>query len=202
LFFCQFKHLICFIIQGGRKYFDSADDPKLLARSTASAISTPAPASQSAALASSQTHHQPPSATSSPAEAGRPTEPTTIPTNCDSLASAFEAALTTEEAHSHRGSFTGTSGSLLNSSHNSATHSGPRILVVDHVEASSRMMQLSLIKAKFTADVCSTGEEMVSRAHSYRAVLFNLQVCTRHFFICLSDSIVTLACVLFFCSDA
>jgi hypothetical protein len=36
--------------------------------------------------------------------------------------------------------------------------------------------QVSLSRAKFTVDVVTTGEDMVSRAPSYKAILFNMQL--------------------------
>ena len=170
--------------QGSRKYFDSADELAKAAAASAAAVIAPA-------------------AVGAPAHAG----PVAAHASVQSLGSSFDAASASPAATpaaaaaagadgdnpaplpalaiaaAPRGSLTGGTVQGLGVvavAASALSHSGARILICDHIEASARMMQISLTHAKFAVDVCATGEEMIARAHSYRAVLFSMQVCAAY----------------------
>ena len=164
-----------FLFQGSRKYFDSADELAKAAAASAAAVvapvtvGTPAHAGPVAARASAQ------SLGSSFDAASVPPPASAAGADVDNAAPLPALAI----AAAPRGSLTGGTapGLAAAAAASASSHSGARILIVDHIEASARMMQISLTHAKFAVDVCATGEEMIARAHSYRAVLFSMQVC-------------------------
>ena len=68
--------------------------------------------------------------------------------------------------------------------------SSNRLLVVEHVEASARMLKVALTRAKFVVDAASNGNDMWMKLcpsgtflNSYRVILFNMQDSTMMEFV-------------------